>query len=303
MSAEETPEKKTEERPAEIGIRGRYLYGETPPGGAKPWPRSSPLSDAEVDQVVALIANGRRQRVPVELPETLRSRDWASVERVLLKLDKSLGRTGKGWKIGAASQEIRQAEGLPSPSPGRIYEGTIFPSGSTLGPELFVNYRNCECEFAFQLGMDFPVRDQAYTEADARAGIETLFPALEIGDTVFLDWYGASGYFGSCLDNGGGAAFVEGTKIADWQEVDLVQGGMDVYLNGWYVKSGKGVLAMGHPVTSLTWMLNWAREHGRPIAASEVISTGTCTGHLFAAPGDLVMADFGQLGTVNVKFA
>ena len=111
---------------------------------------------------------------------------------------------------------------------------------------------------AFRLGLDFPVREDEYTEADAAAGIDALFPALELGDTVFLDWYGASAYFGSCLDNGGGAALIRGTEVANWQDVDLVTSGMDLYLNGWYIKSGQGKAAMGHPVTSLTWMINWA---------------------------------------------
>ncbi|HEY1761979.1 MAG TPA: fumarylacetoacetate hydrolase family protein [Acidimicrobiales bacterium] len=237
------------------------------------------------------------------MPERLKTRDWSSVEDVLLGLDERVARRGVGWKIGAASDEIRKAEGLPSPSPGRIYEGTIFPSGSVLPRGLFINFRNIECEFAFQLGQEFPVRDEPYSEADARAGIEFLFPALELGDTVFLDWYGASGYFASCLDNGGGAAFVEGEKIANWRDVDFDHAGMDLSLNDVYIKSGKASAAMGHPVTSLTWLLNWARVHGRSVGAGEIISTGTCTGHCFAASGDTLKADFGQLGNVEVTFA
>jgi len=291
------------ERPAELGERGRFIYGETPPSCAVPCSRTSPLSPAEVDEVVGVIARGRVERRAVELPERLRTRHWPSVVAVLLGLDERLARPGRGWKIGAASEEIRRAEGLPSPSPGRIYEGTIFPSGSVLDPGLFINYRNIECEFAFQLGLDFPARDEPYSEADARAGIESLFPALELGDTVFLDWYGASGYFGSCLDNGGGAAFVEGARVREWRDVDLVESGMDLYLNGFYIKSGKGGAAMGHPVTSLTWLLNWARGLGRSVEAGEVVSTGTCTGHCFAAPGDTARADFGPLGCVQVGFA
>ncbi len=89
---------------------------------------------------------------------------------------------------------------------------------------------------------------------------------LEIGDCVFRDWYGSSGFYGTCLDNGGGAA-------------------------------------MGHPVTSLTWMLNWARAHGRAVRAGVIVSTGTCTGHLVAAPGDTVRAGFGPLGVVEAHFA
>ncbi len=293
---------KPRETSPDLGIRGRFLYGETPPSGATPCVRTTPLSTTEIDEVVALIAEGRRNRHAVELPEELRTRDWASVEAVVLHLDEILGRPGAGWKIGAASEEIRRAEGLPSPSPGRIYRDTIFTSGAQLGPEFFINFRNVECEFAFRLNMSYPVRDEAYSYGDVDAGVDVMFPALEIGDTVFLDWYGASGYFGSCLDNGGGAAFVYGEERRDWRSLDLVEAAMDLYLNEFYIKSGQGRAAMGHPVTSLTWMVNWARSHGRPVEAGEVISTGTCTGHLFAQSGDVVSADFASLGVVQVEF-
>lgn len=289
--------------PVGLTERGRPLWGTTPPGGATPCARTSPLSDAEVAEVVEIIARGRRERHGEQLPERLQTRDWPSVVKVILGLDERLGWDGAGWKIGAASEEIRRAEGLPSPSPGRIYRRTCFDSGATLGPELFINYRNCECEYAFELGADFPPREAPYTEADVRAGIEWLLPALELGDTVFADWYGASGYFGSCLDNGGGAAFVAGKRVRDWQDVDFASAGMRAFLNGQFVKAGRATAAMGHPVTSLTWLVNWTREQGRGLAAGEIVSTGTCTGHLFAAPGDTVSADFGELGTVEVHFS
>jgi 2-keto-4-pentenoate hydratase len=172
-----------------------------------------------------------------------------------------------------------------------------------LDPQLFINFRNCECEFAFELGVDFPAREKPYREADVRAGIESLFPALELGDCVFPDWYGASAYFGSCLDNGGGAALVEGTRMRDWRGIDLARAGIHLHMNGEYIKSGVGSSAMGDPVRSVTWMINWARAHGKEVGAGEVVSSGTCTGHCFAAPGDVVRGDFPELGSVEVRFA
>jgi len=290
-------------RPPWLTDRGRALYGSTPPGGAVPCRRTSPLSEQEVAQVADIIAAGRQRRRAAFLPESLRTRDWPSVVKVLLALDERIGRTHAGWKVGAASAEIRQAENLPSPSPGLIYTGTVFSGGSLLPEGLFINFRNCECEFAFRLSLDYPPRSDPYSEADIRAGIECLFPALELGDCVFTDWYGASGYFGSCLDNGGGTALVTGTPVRDWQQIDLPQARVVAYLNGHHVKSGAGEAAMGHPVTSTAWMVNWAREQGRTVRAGEIVSTGTCTGHLFAARGDTVRADFGSLGIVEARFA
>ena len=107
-----------------ITDRGRSIYGSTPPGQAIPCARDTPLSDEEIAAVVEAIAFGREQRRSVALPEPLRTRDWPSVMKVSLLLDERLGRIPAGWKIGAASEEVRRSEGLPGPAPGRIYRVT-----------------------------------------------------------------------------------------------------------------------------------------------------------------------------------
>lgn len=289
-------------RPDYLTDRGRLIHGSTPPGGSVPVKRTADLSASEVAEVVELIATGRLQRRSVQLPERLKARSWTSVESVLLQLERALWWQPAGWKVGAASMEVRHAENMPNPAPGRIYQRSVFQSPARIGPEFFVNYRLCECEFAFELASDFPVRGEPWHEDEARAGISALLPVIEIGDSVFEDWYSLSGYFGGMYDNGGGAALVEGARRIDWQSIDLPEARIDLHVNGFFIKSGMGIQAMGHPVTSLTWMLNWARERGIAVHAGEVISTGTCTAHCFVAPGDQVTVDFGELGLVEAYF-
>lgn len=60
------------------------------------------------------------------MPERLRARSWESVEQVLLALESRLGWPGAGWKVGAASMQVRRDENIPSPSPGRLFAHTIF---------------------------------------------------------------------------------------------------------------------------------------------------------------------------------
>jgi 2-keto-4-pentenoate hydratase len=288
--------------PSVITDRGRAIYGATLPGRAVPCKRETPLTPGELDELVALIAAGREQRRPAVISQRLMTRDWPSVVQVVLQLDDRLGRAPAGWKIGAASEEIRRAEGLPGPSPGRIYVDTVFKSPAVLPAALFINFRNVECELAFRLGQGFAVRSEPYTEAEVEANIECLMPTLEIGDMVFEDWYGASGYFGSCLDNGGGAALVCGPEIVDWRGLDLPGTRLALSLNGTFVKEGFGRAAMGHPVTSLTWLVNWVIGNGRQIADGEIISTGTCTGHCFVAPGDEVALEVDGVGIVEARF-
>jgi 2-keto-4-pentenoate hydratase len=286
----------------ELTERGRAIYGPTPPGKATPCARTRALTPAERHAVVELIAEGREGRHSVVLPEELRTRDWESVTQVALDLDTRLGWDPIGWKIGAASDEIRRSEGLPGAAPGRIYRSTVYASPASLGPELFINYRNVECEFAFRLAQGLPVRAEPYGEGEVAAAIECLMPTLEIGDTVFDDWYGSSGFFGSCLDNGGGAALVCGDPVVDWRPLDLPNARIVISMNGQRINEGFGRAAMGHPLTSLTWLVNWLSEHGRGIEAGEIVSTGTCTGHCFCQPGDSVSVDFGPLGVLTAYF-
>jgi 2-keto-4-pentenoate hydratase len=287
---------------SEITSWGRCIYGPTPPGQAVWCQRTTPLTPAEVDEVVELVAQGRLEHRSVKLPERLWTRHWDSLMTIVFRLDARLGWAPAGWKIGAASAEVRQAEGLPSPAPGRLHRRGVFESPAILPKFLFINYRNSECEFAFRLGADLPPREAAYVEDEVRDAIESLMPAVEIGDTVFEDWYGASGFLGSCLDNGGAAAFVHGAPITDWRRIDLPNARIALSLNGQFMKEGTGRAAMGHPLTSLTWLANWLRERGRGLTAGEIVSTGTCTGHFFAAPGDRLDVDFGGVGRVEAFY-
>lgn len=288
--------------PSVITASGRRIYGATPPGQAVPCARETPLSSDELEAVVEAIARGREDRTSLVLPPELRTRDWTSVTEVLLRLDERLRRDPAGWKIGAASEEVQRSEGLPGPSPGRIYRNTVFTSPARLPGSVFINYRNVECEFAFRLGDAIAPRAEPYTTLEVAEVIDCLLPALEIGDMVFEDWYGASGYFGSCLDNGGGAALVHGEPVRNWQELDLANARIELRLNGRVLKDGFGRAAMGHPLTSLTWLVNWLGERNRGIEAGEIVSTGTCTGHCFVAPGDTVSVAFEGAGLVEAYF-
>lgn len=251
-----------------------------------------------MDEVVAIIARGRIERRTVTMPEQLKTRHWETVMAVMERLNERLGFPPAGWKIGAAAVEVQKAEGVPGPAPGQLDQRFVFASPAHVPAAAFIRYRCSECEFAFRMARDLAPRPTPYSEDEVAHAVEALYPALEIGDTVFEDWYGASGYQGSSMDNGGAAAFVHGDPVYNWRQLDLPNARIDLHLNGAYIKSGYGRAAMGHPLTSLTWLANWLRDRGRTLHAGEFVSTGTCTGHFFAAPGDRLDIDFGPIGKV-----
>lgn len=282
---------------------GRPIHGPTAPGGAEPCARTTPLTSAERAEVIQLISGGRLGRCTVELPDPLRTRHWESVVLVMLGLDEHLGWESAGWKVGAANEDVRRLEGMPAPSPGRLYRDRLFASPAEIPAHVFINYRETECEFAFRLGKALPPRTSAYTRGEVADAVDLAFPALEIGDMVFADWYGASGYFGPILDNGGGGALVYGQPIVGWASRHLERAHVELRINGRLAKDGFGSAAMRHPLTSLTWMANWASRRGIGLRLGEIISTGTVTGHCFVAAGDHVVADFGSFGNVEVRYA
>jgi 2-keto-4-pentenoate hydratase len=286
----------------EITSWGRRIHGPTLPGRGVRCDRTSPLRRDEIEAVAELIARARTERSRIVMPDRLRTRDWESVMAVMDRTNEILDWPSGGWKIGAASIDVQRAEGVPGPAPGQIRRDAVFESPARLPSSLFINYRCAESEFAFRMGRALPAKDVAFSEAEVADAVEALLPALEIGDTVFDDWYGASGYLGSLMDNGGAAALVVGSPIPDWRSLDLANAKVDLSLNGRLIKSGHGRAAMGHPLTSLTWMANWLRERGRQLEAGHIVSTGTCTGHFFVQPGDRLELDYGSIGRLDVVF-
>jgi 2-keto-4-pentenoate hydratase len=71
-------------------------------------------------------------------------------------------------------------------------------------------------------------------------------------------------------------------------------------INGIEVASGNAAKAMGDPLSALTWLTNYRLLRGDGLRAGQIVSTGSLTGIHRVAPGDLVVADYGQLGRVEL---
>ena len=52
----------------------------------------------------------------------------------------------------------------------------------------------------------------------------------------------------------------------------------------------------------LAWLARHARERGRPLRAGDVVTTGSCTGLLFAWEGARVQAEVEGVGRVELQF-
>ena len=67
-------------------------------------------------------------------------------------------------------------------------------------------------------------------------------------------------------------------------------------------QEGTGALVLGDPVKVLEWLVNALRVRGLAILPGQFVMTGTMTGIHAPQPGETAVADFGDLGTVEVTF-
>jgi len=57
-----------------------------------------------------------------------------------------------------------------------------------------------------------------------------------------------------------------------------------------------------HPLNALAWLANELPKFGLQLSAGDYVTTGLTTEVYAATPGDQVTADFGPLGSVELKF-
>ena len=96
--------------------------------------------------------------------------------------------------------------------------------------------------------------------------------------------------------------WVKGRERADWRGMDLKGHPVRLYRGGELVAEGVGANALGDPLTVLEWTASHLSALGDGIKAGEMVSTGTCTGVTLIAPDETFVADFEELGRIEIRF-
>ncbi len=209
-----------------------------------------------------------------------------------------------GWKIAATSTAGQAHIGVDGPLAGRLLKRTVLRSSgggaeavSLAGNTMLVS----EAEFAFRLGRDLPPRAEEYSVDEVMAAVTALYPAIEIPDSRFEDFV-AVGAEQLIADNACACAFVLGPESPEvWRQIDLAAHPASMAKSGETVAEGGGANVLGDPRVALTWLVNELARFAGGVRAGEVVTTGTCVAPVKIASGDMLRADFGELGTVDVQ--
>ena len=198
------------------------------------------------------------------------------------------------WKVGAKSPGSPMSCS-PLPASG------VLPSGSMLAGPAW-QLRGLEVELAIRLQRDL---DDADLHDDARlsTAIGEALPAIEVVESRLADWREADP-LAQLADLQNHGALILGDPVPWHPEVpvDLRSLRATLVIDGQPVADSRGSHPVGAVLPLLAWLARHARDRGRPLRAGDVVTTGSCTGLLFAWEGARVQAEVEGIGRVELQF-
>ncbi|WP_456788820.1 2-keto-4-pentenoate hydratase [Cellulomonas sp. P5_C5] len=207
------------------------------------------------------------------------------------------GRRLVGRKIGLTSKVMQAATGIDEPDYGAIFADMVYPSGAVIEHGRFSNVR-IEVELAFRLAE--PVDGPDATVADVLRATEHVVPALEILSSR-IELPGRT-IVDTISDNAAMGAMVLGDTPVRPDDVDLRWVAALLYRNGTVEESGVAAAVLDHPARGVAWLANKLAQHGDRLDAGELVLAGSFTRPIWVQPGDTVLADYRDLGTITCRF-
>ena len=261
------------------------------------------MNEPSISAAVAALAEARRTARAIDpFPTEWMPVDVAEAYRLQRGAATQMGEI-RGWKVAALTPAQQRALNVPCPIAAPLLLPWVHRSPARLSLKQFVHPR-LECEFAFELGADLPVRTEPYTRAEIEFAITALHVVVEVVDSRLPP--GASVLL-AVADDFGNGAFVIGPGHRDWRAPDYARHAIALrarhngvsrdLANG----SGQAILD-GDPVGAVVILANAQPPGYVGLRSGQIVTTGSCTGAV-PVPGPCeAEADFGTLGAVHVRF-
>lgn len=259
---------------------------------------SSSASDARVAAISERLLAAAASRVPIPPisdDASLGVPDAYAIQLHGVRARQAAGRTIIGRKVGLTSKAMQEALGVDQPDFGHLFDDMLLPNAARLDAGDYIAPR-IEPETGFRLKHE--LAGPGVTADDVREAIDEAYPALEIIDSRIADW--KITLVDTVADNASCGALVLGDAV-DSRELDLGAIRCRLSIDGEVAETGLGSSVLGHPFNAVAWLANTLGELGTPLAAGDIVLPGACTRAVPLAPGNVVSADFGELGIVGVS--
>jgi 2-oxo-hept-3-ene-1,7-dioate hydratase len=230
--------------------------------------------------------------------------DSYAIQREWMKIKLAEGRRVIGHKIGLTSRAMQLASQITEPDFGTLLDDMLIEDGSEIDSNRFIVPR-IEVEFAFILNRT--LQGPGVTLLDVLSATEYVVPTLELIDARIeqfdRDTKTPRKVFDTIADNAANAAIIMGGRPMPVDSVDWRWSGAMLYKNGIIEESGLGAAVLNHPGNGVAWLANKLGERNERLEAGEIVLGGSFTRPVFCKPGDVLQADYGRLGTINIRFS
>jgi 2-keto-4-pentenoate hydratase len=234
------------------------------------------------------------KRLPAAIASVTTEAQAYAVQDAWMAQAQAGGNPVAGWKVGANTNDS-PPNAAPLPAICLRADG----SDLGLGPG---NLRGIELELAVRLRHDLMPGDRPATRQEVVDAIGEVLPVIELVDSRWIEARQAPA-LARLADLQSHGALVLGAPVRglDPHTLDLTQLHTRLTLDGATVVDVTG----GHTAPDLWRLLGWlawhAQARGLPLRAGQVLTTGSCTGLVIAAPGALVQGELVGLGRVSLR--
>ena len=204
-----------------------------------------------------------------------------------------------GWKIAATSKDGQNHIGVSGPLAGRIFKEKVTNPSSVIALG-YNKMRVAEPEFAFRIGSLIKPNKTLFILEEVMELVDSLYLAIEFPDSRFNN-FSSVGELNLIADNACADQFVISSPIEkDWKKIDFSNFKLSIS-NSKFLYKGIGSNVLGDPRVALTWLVNELSQNNIVLEKDMIVSTGTCSKPIPVVTGDIVTANFGELGEISVK--
>lgn len=214
-------------------------------------------------------------------------------------LSKEFGPT-VGYKVGCTNQGAREMLNVESPFYGHCFTEEIHRSPATIRGDT-LHMIGVEPEIAIRIGDDIPTA-QLWTAKRVVNFVGEIMPAIEIVESRFSGWP-RMGIHAAISDNGVHRKLILGESILDWQETLISGAKVELSADQEIVRTGNAHNVDGGPFGVLAWLANEFNNRGLQLKSGDVVTTGVMTDIYDAYPSQRLVAEYKNLGTVELNIS
>ncbi len=204
----------------------------------------------------------------------------------------------QGYKVGCTNAKARSLLGIDGCFSGRCFENDIKHAPTIINRSDY-HMVGIEPEIAVRIGQDLESADPWTARRVADLTIEVM-PSIELVESRFATWP-KMGAFLAVADNGVHRELILGDPVSDWSLESVNNAEVTLSVNDQRVEQGHAMNVDDGPFGVLAWLANHLNAQGAFLRAGDIVTTGVLTNIYNATSGQLLVANYGSFGSLEIE--